>query len=74
MGVHQQIALCMIQFAGAVFSESSLCVLEFSVLVKMLYNIFGHNTDCDFSGALFCCMHAFQQLFSDLVRDKFLVS
>ena len=46
----------MIQFARAVFSENSLCTLEFSILVKMLHNIFGHNTDCDFSGALFCCM------------------
>ena len=27
------------------FSEISLCMLEFSILVKMLHNIFGHNTD-----------------------------
>ena len=52
----QQIALCMIQFARAVFSENSLCTLEFSILVKMLH-IFGHNTDSViFSGVLFCCM------------------
>ena len=25
----------------------------FSILVKLLHNIFGHNTDC---GVLFCCM------------------
>jgi len=35
----------MIQFAGAFFSENDLCTLEFSILVKMLHNIFGHNTD-----------------------------
>ena len=45
------------QFARAVFSENSLCTLEFSILVKMLHNIFGHNTDSViFSGVLFCCM------------------
>ena len=32
----------MIQFAKAVYSENSL---EFSILVKMLHNIFGHNLD-----------------------------
>ena len=51
----QQIALCMIQFARAVLSENSVCMLEFGILVKMLH-IFGHNTDSVFSGVLFCCM------------------
>ena len=36
----RQIALSMIQFAKAVYSENNL---EFSILVKMLH-IFGHNT------------------------------
>ena len=31
----------------------------FSILVKLLHNIFGHNTDC---GVLFL-LHVFQQLF-----------
>ena len=53
----RQIALCMIQFATAVFSENSLRTLEFSILVEMLHNNFGHNTDyVIFPGALFCSM------------------
>ena len=55
----QQIALCMIQFAKAVNSENSL---KFSILVKMLHNIFGHNTDY----VVFVLLHAFQQLFYKL--------
>ena len=47
----------MIQLARAVFN-GSLCILEFSILVKMLHIIFGHNTDyyVIFSGVLFCQM------------------
>ena len=56
----------MIQFAKAVFSENSLCMPEFSIPVKMLHKIFGHNTDC-------VLLHGFQQtVLHDLVRDKFL--
>ena len=63
----------MIQFARAVFSENSVCTLEFSILVKMLH-IFGHNTDSViFSGVCFAaCLPA--TVFHDLLRDKFLVS
>ena len=39
---NRQIALSMIQFPKAVYSENSL---KFSILVKMLHNIFRHNTD-----------------------------
>ena len=53
---NRQIALSVIQFAKAVYSENSL---EFSILVKMLHNIFGHNTDY----VVFVLLHAFQQLF-----------
>ena len=64
----QQIALCMIQFAKAVYSENSL---KFSILVKMLHNIFGHNTDI--CGVCFAaCLPA--TVLHDLMRDKFLVS
>ena len=60
----RQIALCMIQLAKAVYSESSL---EFSILVKMLHNIFGHNTD--YSGVYFAaCLPA------TVLRDLFLIS
>ena len=67
----RQIALCMIQFAKAVYSENSL---EFSILVKMLYNIFRHNTDyVIYSGVCFAaCLPA--TVLYDLMRDKFLVS
>jgi len=34
----QLTALCMIQFAKAVFSENDLCMPEFSILVKRLHN------------------------------------
>ena len=62
---NRQIALSMIQFAKAVYSENSL---EFSI--KMLHNIFRHNTIL-----VFVLPHAFQQLFlHDLLKDKFLVS
>ena len=66
----RQIALCMIQFARAVFSENCLCILEFSILVKMLHNIFGHNTDyaCDF--VLFCaCLPA--TVLHDLLKARY---
>ena len=33
---------CTVYDAKAVFSENSL---EFSILIKMLHKIFGHNTD-----------------------------
>ena len=69
-----QNALCMIQFARAVFSENSLCILEFSILVKMLHNIFGHNTDyaCDFVWYIVWCMPSSNCL-HDLLKAKFLV-
>ena len=68
----------MIQFAKAVFSENSLCILEFSILNKMLHKIFGHNTDymyVIFSFRVFCfaaCLPA--TVLHDLLRDKFLLS
>ena len=61
----------MIQFSKAVFSENSLCMLEFSILIKMLHNIFGHNTDY----VVFCfaaCLPA--TVLHDVLRDKFLFS
>ena len=63
--------LCMIQFAKAVYSENSP---KFSILVKMLHNIFGHNTDyVIYSGVCFApCLPA--TVLHDLMRDKFLVS
>ena len=66
----QQIALCMIQFAKAVYSENSL---KFSILVKMLHNIFRHNTDyVIYSGVCFAaCLPA--TVLHDLLRDKFLL-
>ena len=67
------IALYMIQFAGAFFSENDLCTLEFSILVKMLHNIFGHNTDYEIC-LVFCfaaCLTA--TILHDSLRDKFLV-
>ena len=70
----QQIALSMIQFAKAVYSENSL---EFSILAKMLHNI-GHNRDyVIYSGVCFAacfaaCLPA--TVLNDLLRDKFLVS
>ena len=66
----RQIALCMIQFARAAFSEKRLCV-EFSILVKMLHNIFGHNADCNFVFLFAACLPT---VLNDLLRDKFLVS
>ena len=63
----------MIQFARAVFSENSVCTLEFSILVKKLH-IFGHNTDSVIF-LVFCfaaCLPA--TVLHDLLRDKFLVS
>ena len=70
MGV--QIALYMIQFARAVYSENSM--LEFSILVKMFHNIFGHNTDyVIYSGVCFAaCLPV--TVLHDLLRDKFLAS
>ena len=67
----RQIALSMIQFAKAVYSENSL---EFSILVKMLHNIFRHNTDnVIYSGVCFAaCLLA--TVLHDLLKDKFLVS
>ena len=67
----QQIAQCMIQFAKAVYSENSL---KFSILVKMLHNIFKHKTDyVIYSGVCFAaCLPA--TVLHDLLRDKFLVS
>ena len=64
----------MIQFARAVYSENSLCMLEFSILVKMLHNIVGHNTDyVIYSGVCFAaCLPA--TVLHDLLRDKFLSS
>ena len=61
----------MIQFAEVVYSENSF---EFSILVKMLHNIFGHNTDyVIYSGVCFAaCLLA--TVLNDLLRDKFLVS
>ena len=55
----------------AVYSENSL---EFSILVKMLHNIFGHNTDyVIYSGVCFAaCFPA--TVLHGLLRDKFLVS
>ena len=38
-----QITLCMMQFAKAVFSENNLCMLEISILVKVLHKIFYYN-------------------------------
>ena len=57
----RQIALCMIQFAKA-------------VLVKMLHNIFGHNTDyVIYSSVCFAaCLPATD--LHDLLRDKFLLN
>ena len=67
----RQIALSMIQFAKAVYSENSL---EFSILVKMLHNLLGHNTDyVVYSGVCFAaCIPA--TVLHDLLRNKFLVS
>ena len=67
----QQIALCMIQFTKAVYSENCL---KFSILIKMLHNIFRHNTDyVIYSGVCFAaCLPA--TVLHDLLRDKFLVS
>ena len=47
----------MIQFAKAVYSENSL---KFSIFVKMLHNIFRHNTDyVIYSGVCFAaCLPA----------------
>ena len=60
----------MIQFAKAVYSEDSL---EFSILVKILYNIFGHNTDVIYSGVCFAtCLPA--TVLHYLLKDKFPVS
>ena len=58
----------MIQFAKAVYSEYSL---KFSILVKMLHNIFEHNTDyVIYSGVCFAaCLPA--TVLHDLLRDKF---
>ena len=63
--------MCMIQFAKAVYSENSL---KLSILVKMLHNIFRHNTDyVIYSGVCFAaCLPA--TVLHDLLRDKFLVS
>ena len=63
--------MSMIQFAKVVYSENSL---EFSILIKMLHNIFGHNTDyVIYSGVCFvACLPA--TVFHDLLRDKFLLS
>ena len=67
----QQIALCMIEFAKAVYSENSL---EFSILVKMLHNIFGHNTDyVIYSGVCFAAFLPATDL-HDVLRNKYLVS
>ena len=57
--------------AKAVYSENSL---EFSILVKMLHNIFRHNTDyVIYSGVCFAaCLPA--TVLHDLMRDKLLVS
>ena len=61
----------MILFAKAVYSENSL---EFSILVKMLHNIFEYNTDYVIvPGVCFvACIPA--TVLHDLLRDKFLVS
>ena len=66
----RQIALCMIQFEKAVYSENSL---EFSILVKMLHNIFGHYTDyVIYSGVCFAaCLSA--TVLHDLLRNKYLI-
>ena len=68
---NRQTALSMIQFAKAVYYENSL---KFSILVKMLHNIFGHNTDyVIYSGVCFAaCLPA--TVLHDLLNDKFLVS
>ena len=58
-----QIALCMIQFAKAVFSANSLCMLEFSILIKILHKIFGHSTHYVIFFWSFVLLHGFQQLF-----------
>ena len=62
----------MIQFARAVFSENGLCMLQFSILVKNLPNIFGHNTDyVILSSVLFAaCLPA--TVLHNSLRAKFL--
>ena len=45
--------LCIIQFARAIFSVNSLCMLHFSILVN---NIFGHILTWFFLIFCFCCM------------------
>ena len=50
-----QIALCMIQFARAVFSENSLCTLEFSIL-ECCTTLLDTIQTMIFSDALFFCM------------------
>ena len=62
----------MIQFAKAVFSENSLYMLEFSILIKMLHNVFGHNTDFFWCLVFAACLPA--TVLHDLLRDKFLFS
>ena len=56
------------------FPENSLYMLEFSILVKMLHDILGHNTDYVIF-LVFCfaaCLPA--TVLNDLLRVKFLVS
>ena len=44
--------LPLLCFIGNIY----ICTLEFSIFVEVLDNIFEHNRDCDFSGALFYCV------------------
>ena len=73
----QLIALCIIQFSRSQFLwKWSICMLDFSILVKMLHNSFGHNTDyaCDFVCMVFCfaaCLPA--TVLHDVLKAKFLV-
>ena len=55
----------------AVYSENSL---EFSILVKMLHNILGHNTDCVIYSSVYFAACFPATVLHGLLRDKFLVS
>ena len=53
LGVH----LCRHVHDSVCKNSFLLKELEFSILVKMLHNVYGHNTDyVVLSGVLFCCI------------------
>ena len=66
---------CTVHDSVCKSSENSLCMLEFSILIKMLHKIFGHNTDYVFFFLVFCFAAWLPStVLHDLLRDKFLVS